>query len=178
MWIEKYCHTGKIHTVYISVTDGIYQQCAWWSVFDATENSSDDHPKTLVDTQRSDLNNSVSCTCSFDGAPSPSPPARASDWEQSGNRWRSRCRGHPGRSLPARPERCRSPGGREWRTSTAGDLTACHPSAADTGSICQMRRKRGGEEGVLAVKQTSPSQCKLQQVFSLVNPWQLVAFQG
>lgn len=153
MWIEKYCHTGKIHTVYISVTDGIYQQCAWWSVFDATENSSDDHPKTLVDTQRSDLNNSVSCTCSFDGAPSPSPPARASDWEQSGNRWRSRCRGHPGRSLPARPERCRSPGGREWRTSTAGDLTACHPSAADTGSICQMRRKRGGEEGVLAVKQ-------------------------
>lgn len=37
------------------------------------------------------------------------------------------------------------------------------------------RDKRGGEEGVGS--QTSPSQGKLQQVFSAVNPWQLVAFQ-
>lgn len=35
--------------------------------------------------------------------------------------------------------------------------------------------KRGGEEGVGS--QTGLSQGKLQQVFSIVNPWQLVAFQ-
>lgn len=37
------------------------------------------------------------------------------------------------------------------------------------------RDKRGGEERV--VSQTSLSQGKLQQVFSVVNPWQLVALQ-
>lgn len=35
--------------------------------------------------------------------------------------------------------------------------------------------KRGGEEGVGS--QTGLSKGKLQQVFSVVNPWQLVAFQ-
>lgn len=37
------------------------------------------------------------------------------------------------------------------------------------------RDKRGGEESVGS--QTSLSQGKLQQVFSIVNPWQLAAFQ-
>lgn len=42
--------------------------------------------------------------------------------------------------------------------------------------VVSVRWDEKGEESVGS--QTSPSQCKLQQVFSLVNPWQLVAFQG
>lgn len=126
----------------MSVTDGVVM---WWhpsaicmmECFD-TENR---NPKRSMDRQKSDSNNSVSSTCSFDGAPSPSPPARESDWGQSGNRWRSRSRGPRGRSPPARLEQCKSPGGHELQMSMAVDLTACHPSAADTGSICKMRQK-------------------------------------
>ena len=146
----KCSHTVEPRTVNVSMTD-----CAvmWRHLsamctregFKTTENSSTHKPWRFVHWWKSDWSNSKSSTCSFDGAPSPSPPARESDWGQSGNRWHSRSRGHPGHSLPARLERSRSPEGREWRTSRAVDLTACHPSAADIGSIWGETQ---GEEGV------------------------------